>query len=113
MKSPGSYWKGDSSNQAPIRIYGTAWADQESLDKYLTSLEEAEKRDHRLLGKKLDLFHFQQEAPGMVFWHDKGWTVFNLIKDFITDYLKNNAYKNNKYSSDFRQKFMEKVWAFG
>ena len=93
MKLAGSYWRGDSSNQALTRIYGTAWADQESLDKYLTSLEEAEKRDHRLIGKKLDLFHFQEESPGMVFWHDKGWTVFNIIKDFITGYLKNNAYK--------------------
>ena len=92
-KISGSYWKGDSSNQALTRIYGTAWADQESLDQYLKSLEEAEKSDHRMLGKKLDLFHFQEEAPGMVFWHDKGWTVFNLIKDFITDHLKKNSYK--------------------
>ncbi len=93
MKVSGSYWKGDSSNQALTRIYGTAWADIESLEEYLKSLEEAEKRDHRILGKKLDLFHFQEEAPGMVFWHDKGWTVFNLIKDFITTYLRENSYK--------------------
>ena len=93
MKISGSYWKGDSSNQALTRIYGTAWESQESLDNYLKSLEEAEKSDHRMLGKKLDLFHFQEESPGMVFWHDKGWTVFNLIKDFITGYLKKNSYK--------------------
>ena len=93
MKISGSYWKGDSSNQALTRVYGTAWENQESLDSYLKSLEEAEKSDHRILGKKLDLFHFQEESPGMVFWHDKGWTIFNLIKDYITGYLKKNSYK--------------------
>ena len=93
MKTSGSYWKGNSENQALTRIYGTAWPDTDSQDAYLKSLDEAEKRDHRLLGKKLDLFHFQEEAPGMVFWHDKGWTVFNLIKDFITHHLRKNSYK--------------------
>ena len=93
MKISGSYWKGDSSNQVLTRVYGTAWDTQESLDSYLKSLQEAEKSDHRILGKKLDLFHFQEESPGMVFWHDKGWTIFNLIKDYITDYLKKNSYK--------------------
>ena len=93
MKTSGSYWKGNSENQALTRIYGTAWPDNEAQDKYLKSLDEAEKRDHRLLGKKLDLFHFQEESPGMVFWHDKGWIVFNLIKDFITYYLRKNSYK--------------------
>jgi threonyl-tRNA synthetase len=93
MKMSGSYWKGDSSNQALTRVYGTAWETKESLDSYLKSLEEAEKSDHRILGKKLDLFHFQEESPGMVFWHDKGWTIFNLIKDYITGYLKKNSYK--------------------
>lgn len=93
MKISGSYWKGDSSNQALTRIYGTAWPDQNSLDSYLKSIEEAEKSDHRLLGKKLDLFHFQEESPGMVFWHDKGWTIFNIIKDFMTKYLRLNKYK--------------------
>jgi threonyl-tRNA synthetase len=93
MKTSGSYWKGNSENQALTRIYGTAWPDIDSQDAYLKSLDEAEKRDHRLLGKKLDLFHFQEESPGMVFWHDKGWTVFNLIKDFITNHLRKNSYK--------------------
>ena len=93
MKISGSYWKGDSSNQALTRVYGTAWETQESLDSYLKSLEEAEKSDHRILGKRLDLFHFQEESPGMVFWHDKGWTIFNLIKDYITGYLKKSSYK--------------------
>ena len=93
MKTSGSYWKGNSQNQALTRIYGTAWPDTEAQDAYLKSLDEAEKRDHRLLGKKLDLFHFQEESPGMVFWHDKGWTVFNLIKEFITNHLRKNNYK--------------------
>ena len=93
MKTSGSYWKGNSENQALTRVYGTAWPDTDSQDAYLKSLDEAEKRDHRLLGKKLDLFHFQEESPGMVFWHDKGWTVFNLIKDFITNHLRKNSYK--------------------
>jgi threonyl-tRNA synthetase len=93
MKTSGSYWKGNSNNQALTRIYGTAWPSLEEQDNYLKNLEEAEKRDHRLLGKKLDLFHFQEESPGMVFWHDKGWTVFNLIKDFITNHLRKNNYK--------------------
>ena len=93
MKTSGSYWKGNSENQALTRIYGTAWPDTGAQDAYLESLDEAEKRDHRLLGKKLDLFHFQEESPGMVFWHDKGWTVFNLIKEFITYHLRKNSYK--------------------
>jgi threonyl-tRNA synthetase len=93
MKTSGSYWKGNSNNQSLTRIYGTAWPTLEEQESYLQSLEEAEKRDHRLLGKKLDLFHFQEESPGMVFWHDKGWTVFNLIKDFITSHLRKNNYQ--------------------
>ena len=93
MKTSGSYWKGNSENQALTRIYGTAWSSVELQEEYIKSIEEAEKRDHRILGKKLDLFHFQEESPGMVFWHNKGWTIFNLIKDFITDYLKRNSYE--------------------
>ena len=79
-KVAGAYWKGDSKNKMLQRIYGTAWRNQDDLKKYLNMLEEAEKRDHRALGKQLDLFHFQEEAPGAVFWHPKGWTIFqNLI----------------------------------
>jgi len=79
-KVAGAYWKGDSKNKMLQRIYGTAWKNQDDLKKYLNMLEEAEKRDHRALGKHLDLFHFQEEAPGAVFWHPKGWTIFqNLI----------------------------------
>ena len=92
-KISGSYWKGDSSNQQLQRIYGTAWNSQEELDKYLEDIQEAERRDHRKLGQKLDYFHFQDESPGMVFWHDKGWSLFNLIKNYITKYLYNNDYK--------------------
>ena len=80
MKVAGAYWRGDSSNPMLTRIYGTAWADQAELDAYLRMLEEAEKRDHRRLGREMDLFHFQEEGPGVVFWHAKGWKMFqNLI----------------------------------
>ena len=93
MKVSGSYWKGDSKNTQLQRIYGTAWDTKENLKNYLTRLEEAEKRDHRKIGQKLDMFHFQEESPGMVFWHNNGWTLFNIIKDFITEYLRDNDYK--------------------
>ena len=93
MKVSGSYWKGDSKNTQLQRIYGTAWDTKENLKNYLTRLEEAEKRDNRKIGQKLDMFHFQEESPGMVFWHNNGWTLFNIIKDFITEYLRDNDYK--------------------
>ena len=93
MKVSGSYWKGDSKNTQLQRIYGTAWDTKENLKNYLTRLEEAEKRDHRKIGQKLDMFHFQEESPGMVFWHNNGWALFNIIKDFITEYLRDNDYK--------------------
>jgi threonyl-tRNA synthetase len=79
MKVAGAYWRGDSRNEMLQRIYGTAWADKKQLDEYLHRLEEAEKRDHRRIGKDLDLFHLQEEAPGAVFWHPKGWTVFQSL----------------------------------
>ena len=78
-KLAGAYWRGDSRNEMLQRIYGTAWADKKQLEAYLTRLEEAEKRDHRRIGKELDLFHLQEEAPGAVFWHPKGWTVFQPL----------------------------------
>ena len=93
MKVSGSYWRGDSYNEQLQRIYGTAWDTKENLKVYLNKLEEAEKRDHRKLGQKLDLFHFQEESPGMVFWHNNGWTLFNIVKEFITEYLRSNDYK--------------------
>ncbi len=83
MKVAGAYWRGDSKNPMLTRIYGTAWAAQEALDQYLHQLEEAEKRDHRRLGREMDLFHFQEEAPGAVFWHPKGWTLFQALENYI------------------------------
>jgi threonyl-tRNA synthetase len=83
MKVAGAYWRGDSKNPMLTRIYGTAFAKQEELDAYLKQLEEAEKRDHRRLGREMDLFHFQEEAPGSVFWHPKGWTLFQSLENYI------------------------------
>src|SRR4249919_3952342 len=83
MKVAGAYWRGDSNREMLSRIYGTAFAKQEELDAYLKQLEEAEKRDHRKLGREMDLFHFQEEAPGSVFWHPKGWTLFQLLENYI------------------------------
>ncbi len=82
-KVSGAYWRGDSKNEMLQRIYGTAWPNTKDLKKHLVQLEEAEKRDHRRFGRQLDLFHFQEEAPGMVFWHPKGWTVYRVLEDFI------------------------------
>ncbi|MED5502528.1 MAG: threonine--tRNA ligase, partial [Pseudomonadota bacterium] len=93
MKISGSYWRGNSNNQTLQRIYGTAWEKKSSLDNYLLKLEEAEKRDHRKLGQKLNFFHFQEEAPGMVFWHANGFHIFNQVKNYITAYLIDNDYK--------------------
>ncbi len=84
-KVAGAYWRGDSRNEMLQRIYGTAWADKKQLDEYLHRLEEAEKRDHRRIGKELDLFHLQEEAPGAVFWHPKGWTVFQSLISYMRE----------------------------
>ncbi len=83
MKVAGAYWRGDSDREVLTRIYGTAWANQKDLDEYLVRLEEAEKRDHRRLGREMDLFHFQEEAPGSVFWHPKGWRLFSTLIDYM------------------------------
>ena len=82
-KVAGAYWRGDSKNEMLQRIYGTAWKDKKDLETQLNNLEEAEKRDHRKLGRQLDLFHFQDEAPGMVFWHPKGWSIYRVLEDYI------------------------------
>jgi threonyl-tRNA synthetase len=87
-KLAGAYWKGDSKNKMLTRIYGTAWKNEKDLNAYLQSIEEAEKRDHRKIGKEMNLFHFQEEAPGMVFWHPNGWTVYRLLQDFMRDKLQ-------------------------
>ncbi len=92
-KLAGAYWRGDSNNEMLQRIYGTAWKDKKSLKAYLHRLEEAEKRDHRKLGKKFGLFHFQPEAPGMVFWHEKGWQFYQLLEQYVRDKLKEYGYQ--------------------
>ncbi|MFO7278025.1 MAG: threonine--tRNA ligase [Pseudomonadota bacterium] len=92
-KLAGAYWRGDSRNEMLQRIYGTAWADKKQLDDYLKRLEEAEKRDHRRIGRELDLFHMQEEAPGAVFWHPKGWTVFQTLIGYMRDRLRQTGYQ--------------------
>jgi threonyl-tRNA synthetase len=92
MKIAGAYWRGNSENEMLQRIYGTAWGDKKELLAYLHRLEEAEKRDHRKLGKALNLFHTQEEAPGMVFWHEKGWTIYQQVEQYIRNKLRFNGY---------------------
>lgn len=91
-KLAGAYWRGDPANEMLQRIYGTAWADKKSLKAFLQRLEEAEKRDHRKIGRRLGLFHFQEEAPGMPFWHAHGWTIYRLLVDYIREKLRDRAY---------------------
>jgi threonyl-tRNA synthetase len=93
MKVAGAYWRGDSRNEMLQRIYGTAWADKKDLDAYLHRLEEAERRDHRKIGKAQDLFHTQEEAPGMVFWHPKGWTVWQVVEQYMRGVYRQNGYQ--------------------
>ena len=92
MKIAGAYWRGNSDNEMLQRIYGTAWGDKKDLQAYLHRLEEAEKRDHRKLAKTLDLFHSQEEAPGMVFWHEKGWIIYQQVEQYIREKLRVNGY---------------------
>lgn len=96
MKVAGAYWRGDSKNEMLQRIYGTAWGDKKALKEYLHRLEEAEKRDHRKLGKQLNLFHMQEEAPGMVFWHPEGWSLYQTIESYMRRKLDLNDYKEIK-----------------
>ncbi|TNC82736.1 MAG: threonine--tRNA ligase [Oleiphilus sp.] len=96
MRISGAYWRGDSDNKMLQRIYGTAWADKKQLKAYLHRLQEAEKRDHRKIGKKMDLFHLQDEAPGMVFWHDKGWEIYQRIESYMRDKQRKYGYKEIK-----------------
>ncbi len=93
MKVAGAYWRGDSKNEMLQRIYGTAWARKEDQEAYLHMLEEAEKRDHRRLGKQLDLFHMQDEAPGLVFWHPKGWTIWQQVEQYMRAVYRDNGYQ--------------------
>lgn len=96
QKVSGAYWRGDSKNKMLQRIYGTAWADKKALKSYLVQLEEAAKRDHRKIGKQLDLYHMQEEAPGMVFWHNDGWTIFRELETFVRDKLREYKYEEVK-----------------
>ncbi|MCP8897988.1 threonine--tRNA ligase [Gilvimarinus xylanilyticus] len=96
MRVSGAYWRGDASNKQLQRIYGTAWNDKKELKAYLRRLEEAEKRDHRKLAKKFDLFHMQEEAPGMVFWHPKGWSIYTTIEDYMRKVQRDNGYQEIK-----------------
>jgi len=93
MKVAGAYWRGDSRNEMLQRIYGTAWAKKEDLDAYLVRIEEAEKRDHRRLGRQLDLYHLQDEAPGMVFWHPKGWSIWQQVEQYMRRVYQDNGYQ--------------------
>lgn len=92
-KLAGAYWRGDSHNEMLQRIYGTAWTDKKQLRQYLNRLEEAEKRDHRKIARKLELLHFQEEAPGMVFWHPRGWTIYRIIETYIREKLDDKGYQ--------------------
>ena len=96
MRVAGAYWRGDSKNEMLQRIYGTAWAKKEDQDAYLKMLEEAEKRDHRRLGRQLDLFHFQDEAPGLIFWHTKGWTIWQQVEQYMRRVYQENGYNEVK-----------------
>lgn len=96
MKVAGAYWRGDAKNEMLQRIYGTAWATKEEQQAYLTMLEEAERRDHRKLGRELDLFHFQDEAPGLVFWHPKGWTIWQQVEQYMRRVYVDNGYQEVK-----------------
>ena len=93
MKLAGAYWRGNSNNEMLQRVYGTAWATKEDLEAHLHRLEEAEKRDHRKIGKTQDLFHMQEEAPGMVFWHEKGWTLYQIVEQYMRGVFRDNDYK--------------------
>ena len=93
MKLAGAYWRGNSNNEMLQRVYGTAWATKEDLEAHLHRLEEAEKRDHRKIGKTQDLFHMQEEAPGMVFWHEKGWTLYQIVEQYMRTIFRDNDYK--------------------
>ena len=107
-KVSGAYWKGDSSNEMLTRIYGTAWRNEKDLQEHLKSIEEAEKRDHRKIGKDMDLFHFQDEAPGMVFWHPNGWTIYATLKSYMSDMQKKADYKEINTPSVIDRKLWEK-----
>ncbi|MDO9075063.1 MAG: threonine--tRNA ligase [Rubrivivax sp.] len=108
MKVAGAYWRGDQANEQLQRIYGTAWASKEALAQYLTMLEEAEKRDHRRLGRELDLFHLDEYSPGMVFWHPRGWTVWQQVEQYMRRVYQDNGYQEVKGPQILDRKLWEK-----
>lgn len=108
MKVAGAYWRGDHRNEMLQRVYGTAWAKKEDLQAYLHQLEEAEKRDHRKLGKALDLFHVQDNAPGMVFWHPKGWTIWQQVEQYLRQVYKDSGYQEIRCPSILDRSLWEK-----
>lgn len=113
MKLAGAYWRGDSKNEMLQRVYGTAWTKKDDLDAYLHMIEEAEKRDHRKLGRQLDLFHLQDEAPGMVFWHAKGWTLWQQIEQYLRKALGEHGYQEVKTPQIVDRSLWEKSGHWG
>ncbi|HEX9396796.1 MAG TPA: threonine--tRNA ligase, partial [Burkholderiales bacterium] len=113
MRVAGAYWRGDSKNEMLQRIYGTAWAKREDQDAYLKMLEEAEKRDHRRLGTQLDLFHMQEEAPGLVFWHPKGWALWQQVEQYMRRVYRENGYQEVRGPQILDRSLWEKTghWA--
>jgi len=109
MKVAGAYWRGDQKNEQLQRVYGTAWASKDDLQKYLTMLEEAEKRDHRKLGRELDLFHLDEHAPGLVFWHPKGWAVWQVVEQYMRQVYRDNGYLEVKGPQLLDQGLWEKT----
>ncbi len=109
MKVAGAYWRGDHRNEMLQRVYGTAWATKEELQQYLTMLEEAEKRDHRKLGRELDLFHLDEHSPGTVFWHPKGWTVWQQVEQYMRRVYRDNGYQEVKGPQILDQSLWEKT----
>ena len=113
MKVAGAYWRGDSANEQLQRIYGTAWAKKEEQDAYLKMLEEAERRDHRKLGRELDLFHFQEEAPGLIFWHPKGWAIWQAVEQYMRGVYRDNGYQEVKAPQILDRSLWEKSGSLG
>jgi threonyl-tRNA synthetase len=113
MKVAGAYWRGDANNEMLQRVYGTAWATEKELKAYLHRLEEAEKRDHRKLGKEMDLFHFQDEAPGMIFWHPKGWKLYKALKQFLHNRCEKAGYQEVSTPQLLDSTFWEKSGHWG
>jgi len=112
-KMSGAYWRGDAKNEQLQRIYGTAWADKKDLQAYITRIEEAEKRDHRKIGRQLNLFHMQEQSPGMVFWHPNGWTIYQVLEQYMRKVQKDNGYQEIKTPQIVDRSLWEKSGHWG